>query len=182
MKTDDSVQIPAKAPAEGISEDGYLIDQDCFSSVSYRTISADKNGCGFLAAYNLRHALGHRVEWDDVRTELDAMHKLRVPGPTLMSVMRTYLNRYVPGWIETVGRENALDAAGASRAGIFRYREEFVPHFVCFVRQPDGQYRFFNVNEGLEDFVMSMRQFGDEHFQRGPVIALTVPNPEQNGA
>ena len=164
-----------KLPSEGFSPDGFITDQDCFSGVRYRTMSADNNGCGFIAAYNLRHALGHAVEWDDVRAELDAMHTLRIPGPTLMRVMREYLDRYVPGWVETDGRDEAIAAAESSRAGLFRYHEGHVPHFVSFVRQEDGRFRFFNVNDGLEDFTATMEQFGREHFTRGAVIALTVP-------
>ena len=162
-------------PEDGISPDGYITDQDCFSSVRYRTITADWNGCGWVAAYNLRHFLGHTVDWDEVRAEMDAMHTLRVPGPTLMRVMRGYLGRYVPGYRETAGREDALAAAGESLAGIFRYREGDVPHFICFLRQEDGQFRFFNVDDGLEDCVMPMERFGREHFLRGNVIALTIP-------
>ena len=162
-------------PEEGISPDGYITDQDCFSSVRYRTIRADYNGCGWIAAYNLRHFLGHAVHWDEVRAEMDAMHSLRVPGPTLMRVMRGYLGKYVPGYRETAGREEALAAAGESLAGIFRYREGDVPHFICYLRQEDGQFRFFNVDDGLEDCVMPMERFGREHFLRGNVIALTIP-------
>ena len=165
----------SKLPSEGFSSDGFITDQDCFSGVRYRTVSADNNGCGFIAAYNLRHALGHTVDWDDVRAEMDAMHTLRIPGPTLMRVMRGYLDRYVPGWIETEGRDEAIAAAKASLAGLFRYHEEHVPHFISFVRQDDGSFRFFNVNDGLEDFTSSMEQFAQEHFTHGNVIALTVP-------
>ena len=162
-------------PEEGISPDGYITDQDCFSSVRYRTIRADYNGCGWIAAYNLRHFLGHAVHWDEVRAEMDAMHSLRVPGPTLMRVMRGYLGKYVPGYRETAGREEALAAAEESLAGIFRYREGDVPHFICYLRQEDGQFRFFNVDDNLDDCVMPMERFGREHFLRGNVIALTIP-------
>ena len=162
-------------PEDGISPDGYITDQDCFSSVRYRTITADWNGCGWVAAYNLRHFLGHAVGWDEVRAEMDAMHTLRVPGPTLMRVMRGYLGRYVPGYRETAGREEALAAAEESLAGIFRYREGDTPHFICYIRQPDGQFRFFNVDDEIEDAVMPMAEFGRGHFRRGHVIALTIP-------
>ncbi len=173
-----------KTPSEGFSSDGYITDQDCFSTVRYRTMAASNNGCGFIAAYNVRHALGHKVNWDDVRAELDAMHTLRFPGPTLMRVMREYLDKYVPGWVETIGREEAIAAAAKSRAGMFRYQEGYTPHFVSFVRQDDGNFRFFNVDDGLEDFTVAMEQFGREHLIRGTVIAMTVPytsaEPERN--
>ena len=161
-------------PAEGISADGYITDQDCFSSVRYRTMRADINGCGWIAAYNLRHALGQETGWDEVRQEMDSMHTLRFPGPTLMRVMREYLAKYVPDYRETVGREEAAQAAKDSFAGIFRYQEGHEPHFISFVRQPDGRFRFFNVADGLEDSVMSMGDFAKEHLLHGTVIALTV--------
>ena len=161
---------------QGFSSDGYITDQDCFSSVRYRTIPACDNGCGFIAAFNMRKALGHEVAWDDVRREMDEMHRLRVPGPTLMKVMRRYISQYVPGFKEAVGREEALHTAENSITGIFRYTEGRVPHFVSYVRQSDGFFRFFNVAEGLEDCTMTMKRFGDEHLLHGTVIVLCVEN------
>ena len=165
-----------RTPAAGISSDGYITDQDCFSSVRYRGMRADINGCGWIAAYNLRHARGEPVDWDGVRRELDAMHTLRIPGPTLMRVMREYLGRYVPDYRETAGRNEAVQIARESYAGIFRYQEGREPHFISFVRQEDGSFRFFNVADGLEDCTMSMEQFAKEHFLRGTVIAFTIQN------
>ena len=158
----------------GFSREGYIVDQDCFSSYRYRTMPANINGCGWIAAYNLRRFLGHAVTYDEVRRELDEMHFLRVPGPTLMCVMRKYLSRHVPEHRETVGREEALQAARESRAGIFRYREDHVPHFVSYIRQEDGSFRFFNMADDLEDCVMTMEEFIQEHAATGTVIVLTV--------
>ena len=161
-------------PAEGVSADGYITDQDCFSSVRYRGMRADINGCGWIAAYNLRHALGQEADWDEVRREMDAMHTLRFPGPTLMRIMRSYLAKYVPDYRETAGREEAAQAAKDSFAGIFRYQEGHEPHFISFIRMEDGRFRFFNVTDGLEDFCADMDTFAQDHFRHGIVIALTV--------
>ena len=169
----------SKPLEEGFSRDGYIKDQDCFSSVRYRTIPASENGCGFIAAFNMRKALGHSVDWDEVRREMDEMHRLRVPGPTLMKVMRDYLARYVPEAVEVVGREEASAAAENAYTGIFRYTEGCVPHFVSFIRREDGNFRFFNVADGLEDSVMSMERFKEEHFLHGIVIVLYVPDKSE---
>ena len=158
----------------GFSADGYIIDQDYFFAVRYRTIPANLNGCGWIAAYNLRRFLGHGVPYDEVRRELDDMHFLRVPGPTLMCVMRAYLRKYLPQYRETVGRDAALAAAESSRAGIFRYQEGDYPHFVSYIRGEGGLFRFFNMADGLEDCMMPMDQFVREHCAPGVVIALTV--------
>ncbi len=158
----------------GFSRDGYIIDQDCFSEYIYRTIPANFNGCGWIAAYNLRWFLGHEVRYDEVRREMDGMHFLRAPGPTLMCVMRKYLKKYAPAIRETVGRDAALAAAKESRAGIFRYREGIEPHFVSYIRQGENSFRFFNMADGLEDCAMPIEQFMQEHCAPGTVIVFTV--------
>ena len=168
------VMTEGKTLDMGFSQDGYIIDQDCFFGVHYRTIPANINGCGWIAAYNLRKFLGHDVTYDEVRQELDDMHFLRVPGPTLMCVMRKYLRRYVPQYRETVGREDALSAARNSQAGIFRYREGDEPHFVSYIRLENGLFRFFNMADDFEDCQMIMEQFIAEHCAPGTVISLTV--------
>ena len=159
---------------EGFTADGYICDQDCFSSLRYRTLPASINGCGWIAAYNLQHFLGQGCPYGAVMRELDDMHPLRLPGPTTMKVMRAYLLRHIPGIRETVGREEAVAAARESRAGIFRYREDREPHFVSYLRQEDGNFRFFNVADGLEDCQMSMEEFAAGHLLGGTVIVFTV--------
>ncbi len=166
--------LERKPLSAGFSEDGYIIDQDCFHEYRYRTMRADINSCGWIAAYNIRHFLGQEPAWNDVRQEMEAMHVLNVPGPTHMRVMRQYLNKYIPGVQEVSGREEALKAAEESEAGIFRYREENVPHFISYIRRNDGQFRFFNVTDDKEDSCMPMEQFGREHLLDGRVIVLTV--------
>ena len=163
-----------KTIEEGFSADGYIVDQDCFHSLRYRTMPADINGCGWIAAFNLRRFLGQEPDWREVLRELEGMHLWNVPGPTLMTVMRAYLRRWVPEARETVGREEALAAAAHSRAGIFRYREKREPHFISYIRTEDGTFRFFNVADGEEDCRMTMADFGRLHLRGGTVIVFTV--------
>lgn len=158
------------------SDDGYIIDQDLFTDFPYRTSTSNYNGCGWIAAYNLRHAKGQDVCYDDVRKELDEMHTERVPGPTLMRVLRAYLKKYVPDYVETIGKNEATEAAAHSYAGIFRYTEGEVPHFITFVRvDPERPlFRFFNVNDDIIDTVIDMYEFCGQHFIKNSVIAMTV--------
>ena len=127
--------------SRGFSPDGYITDQDFFEDVIYRGIPASDNGCGWIAAYNIRRALGQAPSFEQVLREMDAMHVLRVPGPTTMNVMRAYLRKYVPDMRESCGREAALAAAVRSRMGILRYSEAGIPHFISFLRVEEG-FRF----------------------------------------
>ena len=150
----------------GFSADGYIIDQDCFHTLRYRTMPADINGCGWVAAYNLRHAMGHDPEFDSVRREMNAMFPLQIPGPTPMRKLRRYLSRYIPFRVVR-GKKKALAAARESRCGILRYWEGKTPHFITFIRQPDGRYRFLNVCDGREDFLAPMDAFFEKHCHKG---------------
>ena len=42
-------------------------------------------------------------------------------------------------------------------------------------RLAEGEYRFFNVADGLEDCRMSMERFGAEHLKGGFVLAFALP-------
>ena len=162
-----------KPLSEGFAPDGYITDQDCFSSVRYRTMPASINGCGWIAAFDLLHFLSGEEDWDSVRRALDEGHRIRMPGPTMLPVMRSYLLAQIPGLQEVRGREAALAEASRSRAGIFRYREEKTPHFVFYCHRENG-FRFMNVADGLEDAVMPMEKFGEEHLKGGLVVLFFV--------
>ena len=160
----------------GFSGDGYIIDQNRMHEYPYRGMTSDVNGCGWIAAFNLRRALGQQVDFDDVRREMNALFPLQFPGPTPVRKLRRYLDRYV-AYRYVPGREAALTAAERSEAGILRYWEGRYPHFISFIRQPDGRFRFLNVAPGREDFVEPMADFFRGHCKRGWVRAL-VAEPE----
>lgn len=158
---------------DGFSPDGYIIDQNHLRDYTYRSMTSDINGCGWIAAYNLRRAAGQSVFFDDVRREMDKMYRLPIPGPTPMRKLRRYLRRYLPCRF-TAGRQRAQSAAENSRAGILRYWEEDEPHFISFVRTPDGLFRFFNVADGKEDFTCPMADFFRSRVHRGWIRTLTI--------
>ena len=148
---------------QGFSADGYIMDQDMLTDYEYRTIRADINGCGPVAVFNLCHALGRDVDFAELLREMDGLHAVHRPGPTSMNAMRACLRLRLPELREHSGREAAFEAARNSRMGILRYSEEKIPHFISFLRTEGGAYRFFNVNDGLEDYVCAMEMFFDTH-------------------
>lgn len=164
---------------DGFSPDGYIIDQNRFTAYRYREMSSDINGCGWIAAYNVLRFLGHGVAFDDVRRGMDAMIRLRIPGPTPTRVLRAYLSRF-GRFSYAAGRRRALAAAQASTAGVLRYWEGSEPHFIAFLRRPDGQFRFLNVADGLEDIALPMDAFFADHCRRGPVRVLTADGNDHN--
>lgn len=159
---------------KGFSSDGFITDQDYFGDYPYRAMTSDINGCGWMAAYDLRRALGQDVEFDDVRRQMDAMFLLRIPGPTTMAVMLRYLRLYIDDFSLVRGRAAVLSAAPRARAGILRYTESGIPHFAAFVNVSGDVFRFFNVADGLEDCRFHMAEFILSRCKRGCVRAILV--------
>ena len=155
--------------ADGWTADGYIKDQDHFYHRTYRTSPASGNGCGPVAAFDLRRHEGQQVSFPDVLQEMSAMHLRNVPGPTTMRVMRAYLDKYLPDWREVHGKDAALAAAKRSRMGVLRYHEETVPHFIPYFRTEGDRFRFFNVSDGQEDFTATWDEFAAGHLRGGSV-------------
>lgn len=158
---------------KGFSRDGYIIDQNQLAAYPYHSMTSDINGCGWVAAYNLRRAMGQDVDFDEVRRDMDAMFHLPIPGPTPVHKLRKYLDRHLR-YRFVGGRRAALEAAERSAAGILRYWEGRTPHFITFIRAADGRYRFLNVCDGQEDTVQRMDTFFARHCRGGYIRVLVT--------
>ena len=157
---------------DGFSQDGYITDQDYLTAYKYRGMPSSWNGCGWVAAYDLRHAQGHDVDFEAVYRDMNALFPFQIPGPTPVWKLRLYLARHGKYRL-AVGKKASMAAAAQAAAGILRYWEKETPHFVPFVRQTDGRYRFFNVADQLEDFVCPLEEFFRDHCVRGLVRVIT---------
>ena len=166
----DMRPAPSALPAEAaFTPDGFIRDQDALSAFSYRRVPASFNGCGVVAVFDLLHAQGRDVPFGELAGKMERLHRLHMPGPTLTSAMRRTLRLLLPGFREVTGRETALAAGRGCRMGILRYLERKVPHFVPLLRGEDGSFRFFNVNDGMEDFTQPLDDFFTAHVTEGPV-------------
>ena len=149
--------------------DGYIQNQDELEGYIYRTIPAKENSCGPIAVYNLCRHMGQELQFGDLLREMDGMHFLHIPGPTLMHVMRRCLTKYLPGWQEVHGRKESIARAQQSSMGIFRYHEQKIPHFVGYYREQEDAFNFYNVCDEQENTVMPMAAFIRDHLCGGSV-------------
>ena len=149
--------------------DGYIQNQDELEGYIYRTIPAKENSCGPIAVYNLCRHMGQELQFGDLLREMDGMHFLHIPGPTLMHVMRRCLTKYLPGWQEVHGRKESIARAQQSSMGIFRYHEQKIPHFVGYYREQEDAFHFYNVCDEQENTVMPMAVFTRDHLRGGSV-------------
>lgn len=151
------------------SPDGYIIDQRHTKAAKYGVRTSDRNGCGWIAAYNFLRAVGEADDWQQI------VKDMRRGSPFLCALgtgpfrLKRYLRRR--GYTLTLarGRDAAIKLAEASGAGILFYLHSHGLHFVAFTREADDQFRFFNAVLGDANHVMGMGEFLDKHAKRWPV-------------
>lgn len=161
----------ARLPDSAFSEDGYLIDQDQCGGVRYGAWRSDRNGCGWIAAYNLLRALGRETPVCEVIRALLHRSLFRALLGTRLFVIYWYLRRRGFKPEIAAGRKQIL-AAGGQRRGILLYRHKDGFHFVCFLPDQDDTLRFLNAWTGPRDPVCAMEKFFSSCIKGRLVLAL----------
>lgn len=158
------------------SPDGFLIRQEETKQVPFGVLTSDRNGCGWIAAYNFLRADLHPVKWDQVRRDLNRLLPLRGKIGANAFVLQGYLRR------QGCRLHTAVTLAGAKRliphcrAGIILFETGSSRHYAAFLRQKDGSLRFFNARPDAADVVMSLEEFY-RRFVRFPLFYLFTTNP-----
>ncbi|MBQ8975712.1 MAG: hypothetical protein IJ072_08350 [Oscillospiraceae bacterium] len=143
----------------GFSRDGYIIDQGRMKSIPYGKFNSDWNGCGWIAVYNLMHALEFDVTPQQV-------HKLCAQALPLGGFIGTPVKTVV-GVLELFdikvrlvrGKKRVSPVIGEFSHGILRFFDGKYDHYVAFTDAGSGMYRFFNSDTERETDIMTMDRF-----------------------
>lgn len=145
------------------SDDGYIIDQEYTNAYQYGRLSSDINGCGWIAMYNLFHALNSIKSYEDIYQEMNAILTYKGMIGTPMKVMNKYLMINKIDFTVVSGKQSSLIKAKSSNIGIIRYFEGHELHFVTYLKLSNGYYRFFNAIAGKKVHQASMESFFNDH-------------------
>ena len=92
-----------------LTEDGYLKDQDYLKNFPYGRYPTSFNGCGWVAIYNVEHAIGQSIAAEAV---YEVMRKMLpydgTQGTPFPTMVRYYAERNIP-----VARIYGSDSGGA---------------------------------------------------------------------
>jgi hypothetical protein len=158
----------------GFSGDGYIIDQSKMGRFPYGKFASDYNGCGWIAVYNLMHALGFAVTAEQIHKlclqALPYKGFFGTPVKTVCQVLDLFAIR-----TETIrGRKQILSAPNRYAYGILRFFDGKYDHYVAFADAGSGMYRFFNSDPSREVDVLTMERFVRQRCRLGPVTCVGV--------
>ena len=157
-----------------LSADGYIIDQRKTDNIPFGHLTSDRNGCGWIAVYNLLKALGRDPDPEQIAAELEK---------TLMFHGKLGLNLFALIWELkkqrlplnfAVRSFHAQLLAEQAPAGIVLYFTGKRNHFVAFRRAEHGKLRFFGAVPGRRCHQLTLAEFYWDYVKFPLAVTITV--------
>ena len=159
---------------EALSSDGFIIDQRKTDNIPFGAVTSDRNGCGWIACYNLLRALGRDPDPEAIVKRLEKTLLLRgYLGLHLFALVRELRRQHLP--LEfTLRPFHAQEISESAAAGIIMYFAGRRNHFAAFRREETSKLRFFGATPGLPGETASMAEFYWNHVNFPLALTITV--------
>lgn len=160
---------------EALDSQGYIINQKKTDNLRFGWTPSDKNGCGWIAAYNFLKAMDKEKEPEEVLKKLE---KALLPGLSRFGLNFIALGIYLRAQgipLEfTVRQFHTQRIAEEAPAGIILYRAGKTNHFAAFRRLENGKLRFYGAVSGRENHDMSMAEFFYDYVKFPLTLTITA--------
>ena len=142
---------------EALSQDGYIIDQRRTDNIPFGRFTSDRNGCGWIACYNLLKAMGQDPNPEELVERLDRTLPLGGALGVHFLALVYALRQEKPCFALRPIHGQLL--AEQAKAGIILYYTGRRNHYVAFRREEDGRLRFFGAVPGVQEHRLSLAEF-----------------------
>ena len=157
-----------------LSSDGYIIDQRQTRNIPFGAMTSDKNGCGWIALYNLLHALGRDPDPEQIVTALEKTLLFHgVLGLNLFALVWALKKQKLPLHV-ALRAFHAQQLAEQCTAGIILYYTGRRNHFVAFRREDRDTLRFFGAVPGCRRHETTMTNFYWDYVKFPLAVTITV--------
>ncbi len=144
---------------EALSGDGYIIDQRQTDNILFGWFPSNRNGCGWIACYNLLKAVGQEPNPEELVKRLGRTLPMGgALGLHLFALVYGLRRQNLP--LEFALRPiHGQLLAEQAKAGIILYYTGHRNHYVAFRREEDGGLRFFGAVPGRQEHRISLAEF-----------------------
>lgn len=170
-------------PDESFSKDGYLIDQGKLTDLPFGKYPSSRNGCAWVAAWNLCQFLNRNKKTAFPADEISAERICQALSRTLLFGGKTGVHIFVLffylRFIKRIPLRmrislRSLASKKCYSGGILMYHTGCGFHYTTFLKQPAGKYRFLNGVYGIKEDIRSMRAFLAKESNFPLVLMLTL--------
>ena len=146
-------------PQGCLSEDGYIINQGMLREIPFGNYPSSKNGCGWIAVYNLMKALGNEKPYEEIMEALTPYTLFKGLLGTRMPGIKKYIRSQGYAMDTSFFKSSFEPLALGSQAGIIYYGTGKTYHFTAYQPTEEKTFRFFNSVYGRQNDILTMEQF-----------------------
>jgi hypothetical protein len=154
-----------------LSRDGYIVDQNNTDNITYGKYTSNRNGCGWIACYNLCKYLGKEFNAANIINFLEKyLWRKGLWGTSLTGVYK-FMKSIGLQVKARIGKKSIIKSA--SKFGIVFYLHDGGCHYVFFYKYDSSNYRFLNVL-GKEFDVRDLSKMLNHHVKYNACIAFII--------
>lgn len=133
--------------ANAYSQDGFIIRQGRINDLKYGRYPSSKNGCGWIAAFNIQKLLGNEQPPEKIAGELSRTLIFGGKFGTMLVALLRYLSKKGIRYSVYFTKKQAIIHSRDVRCGILLCRYGRYGHYISFENN-GGRFRFFNSTVG----------------------------------
>lgn len=142
------------------SEDGYIVKQQAVTDVKYGRLPSSRNGCGWIAAYNLQKLLGMEDPPLEIAKKLSKTLLFGGVLGTQLVALLWYLHKKGIKYTLYFTKSQAITHGKKAKCGILLCRWGKSGHYIVFENCGEVT-RFFNSTVGARPGVDSLPKYFD---------------------
>ncbi len=140
--------------------EGYIIYQGKMKDIKFGLFGSNRNGCGWISAYNLCRMLGKDITMEECAKELS---KLSISGKLLGQEVFTLFywlkKKGLPVKFSFLSKGNGIKHMNESKCGILLYTHKKGSHYTAYRNIGNGYLHFYNAVYGKQNHIMKAEDF-----------------------
>lgn len=152
-------------PENALNEEGYIINQGLIKDVNFGKYPSSKNGCGWIALYNLMKILNNETPYKEIIEALTPYIWFKGLTGTRLNIIKKYIRNKGYAMDCSFCKSKYETLAEKSAGGIIYYGTGRSYHFTAFKTLPDGKYHFYNSLYGCKSDIITMSEFKEKRIK-----------------
>ena len=157
-----------------LESDGMIYDQRLCKGMKYGFVDSSKNGCGWVACYNLLHLIGYPYPPEGVCKSMAAWLPFGGLIGTHILPLYLWLRKHTSLRIGFVSNYTPLRLK-QFKGGIVWYFTGKGMHFAAFSPTEKGKVQFYNAIYGDKNLCCTLSEFRKKHSPFRWMMVLSVP-------
>lgn len=152
---------------------GYIINQLFLNNIKCGSYPSSKNGCGWVAIFNIMKILNDEKPYTEILTDLTPYICFKGRLGIRLKTIEKYLTKHNYKFKKALFKSKFESLAKDSVGGIIYYGTATSYHYTTYKNLGNGNFHFLNSVYGRYDDIMTMQEFFEKRVKQ-PIMHLVA--------